>query len=175
MLNGSMSLDAILLVIAANDVYLQTHILEHLAMIDIIKLQSVIILQNKIDLVTKTQCIDTNAENAPIIPINARYNCNIDVICEYIVISLYNEHNELSFDVPGGSIGIGTKLDPTLCHADRLVGHVVDDLIKIQLIRPLCAELFEKVVSSRRIHNLYHLIGWCEIRKGKEIDVQVDI
>lgn len=30
------------------------------------------------------------------------------------------EHNDLKFAVPGGLIGVGTRVDPTLCRADRL-------------------------------------------------------
>lgn len=41
------------------------------------------------------------------------------------VVSLYAENNDLKFAVPGGLIGVGTKCDPSLCRADRLVGHVV--------------------------------------------------
>ncbi|KAI9893565.1 MAG: eukaryotic translation initiation factor 2 subunit gamma [Vezdaea aestivalis] len=41
------------------------------------------------------------------------------------VISLYAEHNDLKFAVPGGLIGVGTRVDPTLCRADRLVGFVL--------------------------------------------------
>lgn len=41
------------------------------------------------------------------------------------IISLFAEHNDLKFAVPGGLIGVGTKVDPTLCRADRLVGQVV--------------------------------------------------
>ncbi|KPI45797.1 Eukaryotic translation initiation factor 2 subunit gamma [Cyphellophora attinorum] len=41
------------------------------------------------------------------------------------VVSLYTEHNDLKFAVPGGLIGVGTRVDPTLCRADRLVGHVL--------------------------------------------------
>ncbi|GMM30835.1 translation initiation factor eIF2 subunit gamma [Martiniozyma asiatica (nom. inval.)] len=41
------------------------------------------------------------------------------------VVSLFAEHNDLKFAVPGGLIGVGTKVDPTLCRADRLVGQVV--------------------------------------------------
>jgi len=29
------------------------------------------------------------------------------------------------FAVPGGLIGVGTKIDPTLCRADRMVGQVL--------------------------------------------------
>lgn len=39
--------------------------------------------------------------------------------------SLYAEHNDLQFAVPGGLIGVGTLLDPTLTRADRLVGQVL--------------------------------------------------
>ena len=35
------------------------------------------------------------------------------------VVSLFAEHNDLKFAVPGGLIGVGTKVDPTLCRADR--------------------------------------------------------
>eukprot|EP01128_Nolandella_sp_AFSM9_P000233 TRINITY_DN10405_c0_g1_i1.p1 TRINITY_DN10405_c0_g1~~TRINITY_DN10405_c0_g1_i1.p1 ORF type:complete len:491 (+),score=121.70 TRINITY_DN10405_c0_g1_i1:78-1475(+) len=41
------------------------------------------------------------------------------------VISLYAEKNDLEYAVPGGLIGVGTRIDPTLCRADRLVGQVV--------------------------------------------------
>ena len=41
------------------------------------------------------------------------------------IVSLYTEQNELQYAVPGGLIGVGTKIDPTLCRADRLVGQVL--------------------------------------------------
>lgn len=41
------------------------------------------------------------------------------------VVSLFAEHNDLKFAVPGGLIGVGTRVDPTLCRADRLVGFVL--------------------------------------------------
>lgn len=41
------------------------------------------------------------------------------------VISLCAEQNELQYAVPGGLIGVGTQIDPTLCRGDRLVGHVL--------------------------------------------------
>jgi len=41
------------------------------------------------------------------------------------VASLFAESNELQFAVPGGLIGVGTKIDPTLTRADRLVGQVL--------------------------------------------------
>ncbi|GMH58734.1 hypothetical protein TrRE_jg1224 [Triparma retinervis] len=41
------------------------------------------------------------------------------------ITSLYAEKNDLQFAVPGGLIGVGTKIDPTLTRADRLVGQVL--------------------------------------------------
>lgn len=41
------------------------------------------------------------------------------------IISLLAEKNDLKFAVPGGLIGVGTKIDPTLCRADRLIGQVL--------------------------------------------------
>ncbi|CAN0447088.1 unnamed protein product, partial [Scytosiphon promiscuus] len=48
--------------------------------------------------------------------------------CEPIfskILSLYAEQNDLKFAVPGGLIGVGTRVDPTLTRADRLVGQVL--------------------------------------------------
>lgn len=41
------------------------------------------------------------------------------------IVSLFAEQNDLQYAVPGGLIGVGTKIDPTLCRADRMVGQVV--------------------------------------------------
>lgn len=43
------------------------------------------------------------------------------------IVSLLAEQNLLQYAVPGGLIGVGTKIDPTLCRADRLVGHVLGE------------------------------------------------
>ena len=40
-------------------------------------------------------------------------------------MSLQAEQNDLICAVPGGLIGVGTKIDPTLCRADRMVGQVL--------------------------------------------------
>lgn len=44
------------------------------------------------------------------------------------IVSLFAEQNELQFAVPGGLIGVGTTMDPTLTRADRLVGHVLGEV-----------------------------------------------
>jgi translation initiation factor 2 subunit 3 len=47
------------------------------------------------------------------------------------IVSLYAESNDLQYAVPGGLIGVGTLIDPTLTRADRLVGQVLG--LKAQL------------------------------------------
>ena len=41
------------------------------------------------------------------------------------IVSLFAEQNPLQYAVPGGLIGVGTTVDPTLTRADRLVGQVL--------------------------------------------------
>ena len=41
------------------------------------------------------------------------------------ITSLYADQNDLQFAVPGGLIGVGTKIDPMLTRADRMVGQVL--------------------------------------------------
>jgi len=43
------------------------------------------------------------------------------------IVSLFAEQNQLKFAVPGGLIGVGTTVDPTLTRADRLVGQVLGE------------------------------------------------
>ncbi|KAG2483654.1 hypothetical protein HYH03_017457 [Edaphochlamys debaryana] len=214
MLNGAAVMDGALLLIAANETCPQPQTSEHLAAVEIMRLKDIIILQNKIDLITEPNAINqhdsikkfiqgTIADGAPVVPISAQLKYNVDVVCEYIVkkipvpvrdfvsppqmivirsfdvnkpgsevdelkggvaggsilqgvlrmgqeievrpgiitkdaegrvkcipifsriVSLFAEQNELQFAVPGGLIGVGLTVDPTLTRADRLVGQVL--------------------------------------------------
>jgi len=44
------------------------------------------------------------------------------------IVSLFAESNDLQYAVPGGLIGVGTLIDPTLTRADRLVGQVLGSI-----------------------------------------------
>jgi len=95
MLSGAAMLDAALLVIAANEgIKPQTR--EHLIALQAKNVKNVIIIQNKIDLVTKEQALEnykkikefvkgTIAENSKIIPVSAQQNINIDKIKEELM------------------------------------------------------------------------------------------
>jgi translation initiation factor 2 subunit 3 len=92
MLSGAAIIDAAILVIAANE-GIKPQTVEHFMALQSKKLKNIIIVQNKIDLVSKEQALknykeikefvkSTLAENAPIIPVSAQQGINIDKILE---------------------------------------------------------------------------------------------
>jgi len=92
MLSGAAIVDASILVIAANE-GIKPQTKEHLVALKAKKIKDIIIVQNKIDLVSKEQAIKnyneikeftkgTIAENAPIIPTSAQQGVNIEKILE---------------------------------------------------------------------------------------------
>lgn len=90
MLSGAAIIDAAILVIAANEgIKPQTR--EHFIALQAKKIKNIIIIQNKIDLVSKEEALKsykiikefvkgTTAENSPIIPVSAQQEINIDKI-----------------------------------------------------------------------------------------------
>ena len=212
MLSGAALMDGALLVIGANENCPQPQTKEHLMALNILGIKNIIIIQNKIDIVTREKVIEnynqikafvkgTVAENAPIIPVSAQQNANLDLIIEAIEKYIPTQVHELdkpplmfvarSFDInkpgtnieklkggaiggslncgifqlgdeiemrpgrkvesggtvkwvpiktvitsihagseelqearPGGLIGVGTKLDPSITKSDALVGQV---------------------------------------------------
>ena len=91
MLSGAAIMDGAVLVIAANEPCPQPQTREHLTALDIAGVKNIVIVQNKIDLVTEKNAIKnyeqilkfvkgTVAENAPIIPVSAHQDVNIDVL-----------------------------------------------------------------------------------------------
>jgi translation initiation factor 2 subunit 3 len=271
MLNGAAVMDAALLLIAGNETCPQPQTSEHLAAVEIMRLQHIIILQNKVDLVKPDAALaqqeqirkfvaGTVADAAPILPISAVLRYNMDIVCEYLVrkiplplrdftsqprlivirsfdvnrpgqdvlnlqggvaggsilqgvlrvgdeievrpgivnkqqdsgssadksgdkdkegggskqqmicnpiyskiSSLYAEQNDLQFAVPGGLIGVGTRIDPTLTRADRLVGQVLG--LKGQL-----PDVFSEIEISYYL--LRRLLGVKTSDGGKQAKVQ---
>lgn len=95
MLAGASLMDGAILVIAANEPCPKPQTKEHLMALQIIGNRNIVIVQNKIELVTKEQVLEnyrqikefvkgTVAENAPIIPISALHGANIDVLIRAI-------------------------------------------------------------------------------------------
>jgi translation initiation factor 2 subunit 3 len=88
-------LDGVLFLIAANEPCPQPQTTEHLLVLNATGIKNIIIVQTKIDLVTREKALEsynqikqfikgTNAENAPIIPVSANYNLNIDLLLKTI-------------------------------------------------------------------------------------------
>lgn len=240
MLSGAAVMDGAVLVIAANEKCPQPQTREHLAAIDTLGLKNLIIVQNKIDLVKREDAIKsyndivrfvegTVAEDAPIIPVSAQHQLNIDLLLqamqEYLptpkrdpkkagrmhivrsfdvnnpgtVIddlsggvlggSIYQgsfkvgdeveikpglptrEKNKLKMKelvteitslhiggttveeaVPGGLVGVGTLLDPSLSKSDGLVGSLLGKPGTLPPVRDelsLRVKLFNSVVGSK--------------------------
>lgn len=95
MLSGAAIMDGAVLVIAANEDCPQPQTKEHLMALDIIGIQNIVIVQNKIDLVSRDRLIEhykqikefvkgTVAENAPIIPVSAQQNINVDALIDVL-------------------------------------------------------------------------------------------
>jgi len=212
MLSGAALMDGALLVIAANEPCPQPQTKEHLMALNIMGIKNIIIVQNKIDVVSKEKVLEnykqikdfvkgTVADAAPIIPVSAQQNANIDLIIQAIEKYIPTPERDLtqtpllfvarSFDInkpgtppsklqggviggslshgrlhpgeeielrpgrkvesggtvkwvpitttitkilaggkelkeatPGGLIGVGTKLDPSITKSDALVGQV---------------------------------------------------
>ncbi|MFX1305817.1 MAG: translation initiation factor IF-2 subunit gamma [Promethearchaeota archaeon] len=91
MLSGASLMDGACLLIAADEECPQPQTREHLEALHIAGISNIIIIQNKIDAVSREQAIenykeiklfikDTIAENAPIIPISAVFGANIGLV-----------------------------------------------------------------------------------------------
>ncbi len=254
MLSGAAVMDGAILVIAADERCPQPQTREHLAAIDIVGLKNIIVVQNKIDIVTREDAIrnyneirrfveGSVAKDAPIIPVSAQHDVNTDLLLEamekylptperdpskaskmYIVRSfdvnvpgtpiekivggvlggsiihgsfkvgeeieirpglptreknrvkmqeLYTEITSLHSGksavdeaLPGGLVGVGTYLDPSLTKSDGLVGSLLG---KPETLPPVIGEisldvqLFDTVVGSREMQKV------ASIAKGERL------
>lgn len=95
MLGGAAIIDAALLVIAANELFPKPQTKEHLLALEAKGIRQIIIVQNKLDLITKEQALKqykeikdfikgTSAQDAIIVPICAQQGINIDSLLEVI-------------------------------------------------------------------------------------------
>ena len=217
MLTGAAVMDAALLLVAGNIPCPQPQTSEHFTAVEIMNLDRIIILQNKIDLIyhhegaamknyqeIKEFIKGTRVENSPIVPISAQFKYNIDVVLQYLVnfipvpirdltssprfmvvrsfdvnkpgftideltggiaggsilrgilkvgdeiefrpgfvskdsetgetkynpivstiVSMNAEKNDLLYALPGGLIGLGLQVDPSLTKRDNLVGNLM--------------------------------------------------
>jgi len=92
-LAGASLMDGVLFVIAANEKCPQPQTREHLMALDIVGIKSIVIVQNKIDLVSKEETLKnykqikdfikgTVAEDAPVIPVSAQKRVNLEPVLQ---------------------------------------------------------------------------------------------
>ncbi len=91
MLSGAAIMNGALLLIAANEECPQPQTKEHLMALSIIGVEKVVVVQNKVDIVSEAEAKENYkdieefvkgsvAENAPIVPVSAHHDINIDAI-----------------------------------------------------------------------------------------------
>lgn len=109
MLSGSALMNGALLLIAANEKCPQPQTKEHLMALSIVGIKNMIVVQNKIDTVSlerakesyqeiKNFLKDTEYKDAPIIPISAQHNINIDVLLYTIERNMPSPKVDLNSD-----------------------------------------------------------------------------
>ena len=95
MISGAAVMNCALLIVAADQKCPQAQTIEHLKTLELAGIKDVVVVQNKVDLVSKEEAIEnfkqikeflkgTIAENSPIIPISAQHGANIDEILKAI-------------------------------------------------------------------------------------------
>ncbi|MEM4590026.1 MAG: translation initiation factor IF-2 subunit gamma [Candidatus Micrarchaeia archaeon] len=134
-ISASSILDGALLIIAANESCPQPQTKEHKMVLEILGVKNIVVVQNKIDLVSKEKAKEhykqikeflkgSIYENAPIIPVAANYNANLDVLLraieEYIPTPKRDKSEKPLFFV-ARSFDVNKPGTPI----DKLVGGVV--------------------------------------------------
>jgi len=109
MLSGATIMDGALLLVSANEKCPQPQTREHLMALQIIGIKNVVIVQNKIDLVTKDEAkanhdeikkflADSPYKDAPIVPISAQHGVNIGYLIKAIQENLPTPKRDDSLD-----------------------------------------------------------------------------
>ncbi|HDI74752.1 MAG TPA: translation initiation factor IF-2 subunit gamma, partial [Thermoprotei archaeon] len=251
MIAGSTLMDGVVFVIDASEPCPQPQTKEHFAALTIMGIKNIVIVQNKIDIVSKEKVIEnynqilkfiegTWAEGAPIIPVSALHKVNVDAVIEALeeciptpkrdptlpprmlvarsfdvnkpgtkpeelkggvlggtiiqgkfrigdeieirpgvrvlergkaryeplfteIVSLKSGEIELDEAMPGGLIGVGTLLDPSLTKADALIGSVAG---KPGTLPPVWISL------ELDVHLLERVVGLAQEKKVEKIKVK---
>jgi len=93
--SGASIMDGAMLLIAATEKCPQPQTSEHLAALKIAGIENIVVVQNKIDIVTRERAVEsygeikeflsgTIAEGAPIIPVSAHHDVNLDILIQAI-------------------------------------------------------------------------------------------
>ncbi len=161
MLSGSALMDGAMLVIAANEQCPQPQTKEHLMALELVGIKKIVIVQNKIDVVSQKDAIKhyeqikkfikgTIAENAPIIPVSAQKNINMGALIE-------------SLDQTIPEVDRDPDADPMM-----LVARSFD------INKPGCnwREVKGGVIGGSLIRGVFHEGDDIEIRPGRQTQVE---
>lgn len=258
MLAGATIMDGVIMVIDATQSCPQPQTREHFMAITIIGVRRMIIVQNKVDVVSREEALKnykeiknfiegTWAEDVPIIPVSALHKVNVDVVIEAIekfmpnpkrdptkpprmliarsfdvnkpgtppeklqggviggtiiqgkfrvgdeieirpglrisergkiryiplfteIVSLRSGNRSLKEAYPGGLIGVGTLLDPSITKADGLMGCVAG---KTGTLPPVWNELTLEVHLMERAVGTPDLVKVEPLKKGETIALNV--
>jgi translation initiation factor 2 subunit 3 len=109
MLSGAALMDGAVLVVSATEDVPQAQTEEHLMALDIIGIENIVVAQNKIDLVDRDRAVEnyqqiqefvegTVAEDAPIVPISAQQEINMDLLIDAIEREIPTPERDASED-----------------------------------------------------------------------------
>jgi len=95
MISGAAIMDGALLLVAANESCPQAQTREHLAALQIAGIENIVVVQNKVDLVSRERAVEsyneilsfisgTIAEGSPIVPVSAHHDVNLDMLIRAI-------------------------------------------------------------------------------------------
>jgi len=135
MLSGAAVMDGALLVIDATKTCPQPQDREHLAATEIVGIEKIVIVQNKIDLVSQERATEnfkeiqkfvknTPAENAPIVPVSAQHASNMDVLIREIERSIPTPKRDLR-KTPRMLVVRSFDVNSPGLPADEIVGGVI--------------------------------------------------
>ena len=134
-LSGANVMDGALLVIAADEPCPQPQTREHLAAAEIVGIKNIVVVQNKIDIVSEEEAVEnyrqieeflkgTVAEGAPIIPVSAQHGVNIDALIEAIEECIPTPERDLS-KPPRMYVVRSFDVNKPGTPAEKLVGGVI--------------------------------------------------
>jgi len=140
MLSGATIMDGALLLVAANEKCPQPQTREHLQALEIIGIKNVIIVQNKIDLVSEEQAMlnyqqikdfvkGTSCENASIVPISAQHRVGLDFLMQAIDENIPNPVRNSEKD-PVMPVARSFDINKPGINPEKLVGGVLGGSLK---------------------------------------------
>ncbi len=140
MLCGANIMDGALLLVSASETCPQPQTREHLQALEIVGIDNLIIVQNKIDLVSPEQATKnydeikaflkgTKYENAPIIPMSAIHSINLDVLIQTIQEKIPTPKRDLSAD-PVMFVARSFDINKPGTAPEKMVGGVLGGSLK---------------------------------------------